>query len=97
MTVSTPELRARLYERLVVKASQPSLGACLNCSSHPNFKDVLNIPQDHTDFSNKGLEKVGDIFEGCVMEWEPMMELVLKGIFEVGQTLESFTFPGVSR
>lgn len=50
VTVSTPNLRARFYERFVVRASQPSLGVHLSCSSHPFFKDVLNIPQDHKDF-----------------------------------------------
>lgn len=38
---------------------------------------------------------MGDIFEGCVIEWEPMKEIVLKGIFEGVQALESFTFLGV--
>lgn len=35
------------------------------------------------------------MFDGCVIEWEPMKELVLRGIFEGVQALESFTFLGV--
>lgn len=34
---------------------------------------------------------VDDIFKGCVL-WEPIKELVLKGVFEGVQALESFTF-----
>lgn len=38
---------------------------------------------------------MGDISDGCVIKWEPMKELVLRGIFEGVQVLESFTFLGV--
>lgn len=34
--------------------------------------------------------KEADIFEECIFDWEPIMELVLKGIFEGVGTLESF-------
>lgn len=32
----------------------------------------------------------GDIFEGSVCDWEAMKELILKGIFEAVQELDSF-------
>lgn len=34
--------------------------------------------------------KEGDIFKECRVDWEPMKELVLKGIFEGVRALESF-------
>lgn len=39
------------------------------------------------DFFLMVFTKVGDIFEGCVIEWEPMKELAVKGIFEGMQAL----------
>lgn len=38
---------------------------------------------------------MGDIFDRCMIEWEPMKELILNGIFESVQVLKSFTFLGV--
>lgn len=93
--VSSPDSRARFYERFVVKASQASYEAHLSCDAHPFFKDIPHISQDQNNFFDKVFTKVGDIFDGCVIEWEPMKELVLRGIFESVQALESFTFLGV--
>lgn len=91
-TTSTPDSRARFYERFVTKSPQPSPEARLDCSGHPFFVDVPNISQDQKDFFNKVLAKAGDIFEASVIEWEPIKELVLKGIFEGARALESYTF-----
>lgn len=93
--VSSPNLRARFYERFVTEASQASPEVRLSCDTHPFFNDIPHIPQDHKNFFDKVFSKVGDIFDGCVIEWEPMKELVLRGIFEGVQALESFSFLGV--
>lgn len=90
--MSTPDSRAHFYERLVFKSPQPSPEAYLDCSEHLFFNGILNIPQDQKDFFNKVLAKADDIFEASVIEWEPIKELVLKGIFEGARALESFTF-----
>lgn len=90
--VGTPDSRAHFYERFVVKFPQPSPDAHLNCSGHPFFSDIPNIPQDQKDFFNKA--KAGDIFEASVIEWEPIKELVVKGIFEGAWALESYYLSG---
>lgn len=41
-------------------------------------------------FFNQVFAKEGDIFEGSSCGWEAMKELLLKGIFEAVQELESF-------
>lgn len=94
-STSTPDSRAPFYERFVTKSPQPSPEARLDCSGRPFFVDVPNISQDQKDFFNKVLAKAGDIFEASVIEWEPIKELVLKGIFEGAQALESYTFLNV--
>lgn len=93
--VSSPDSRIRFYERFVVKASQASPEARLSCDTHPFFNDIPHISQDQKNFFDKVFSKVGDIFDRCVIEWEPMKELVLRGIFESVQALESFTFLGI--
>lgn len=80
--VSSPDWRARFYERFVVKASQASLEARLSCDTHSFFNDIPHISQDQKNFFDKVFSKVGDIFDGCLIEWESMKELVLRGIFE---------------
>lgn len=45
VTVSTPDSRARFYERFVVNASQSSPEFHLNCSNHPFSNEAPNIPQ----------------------------------------------------
>lgn len=94
-TTSTPDSRARFYERFVTKSPRSSPEARLDCNGHPFFVDVPNISQDQKDFFNKVLAKAGDIFEASVIEWEPIKELVLKGIFEGARALESYTFLNV--
>lgn len=95
VTASTPDSRARFYERFFAKSPQPSPEARLDCGGHPFFVDVPNISQDQKDFFNKVLAKVGDIFGTSVIEWEPLKELVLKGIFEAAKALESYSFVDV--
>lgn len=80
--MSSPDSRARFYERFVVKASQASLEARLSCDTHSFFNDIPHISQDQKNFFDKVFSKVGDIFDGCLIEWESMKELVLRGIFE---------------
>lgn len=92
VTASTPDSRAHFYERFVAKSPQTSSEARFECSGHPFFNDIPNISQDQKDFFNQVLAKAGDIFEASVIEWEPIKELVLKGIFEGVRALESFTF-----
>lgn len=82
-----PDSSARFYERFVVKASQASPEARLSYDTHPFFKDIPHISQDQKNFFDKVFTKVDDIFDGCVIEWEPMFESV--------QALGSLTFLGV--
>lgn len=51
--VSSPNSRARFYERFIVKASQASPEARLSCDMHPFFKDIHHISQDQKNFFDK--------------------------------------------
>lgn len=73
-----------------MKESHPSIETPLSCGEHPFFVDLLNVPQERKDFFDKVFVKDENIFEGYVFDWEPMKELVLRGIFEGKQALESF-------
>lgn len=48
------------------------------------------MPQEQIIFFNHVFAKEGYIFEGSSCGWEAMKELLLKGIFEAVQELESF-------
>lgn len=89
VTKSSPESIARFYERFVVRASRLSREAPLDCSKHLFFINIPNVTKDQKDFVDKVLAKEGDIAKECTFEWEPVKELVLKGIFEGVRALES--------
>lgn len=77
-TKSTLELTVKFYEWSVFRASRSSPEAPLNYSEHPFFIDIPNVPQDKKDFFYKVFAKEGEIFKGCIIEWEPVKELVLR-------------------
>lgn len=87
---SSPGSIARFYELFVVKASRMLTGTWLCCSGHPFFADLPNIPQKQVAFFDRVFAREGDIFEEAVFDWEATKEVMLKGIFEGVQELESF-------
>lgn len=49
------------------------------------------MPQEQVAFFDRVFAKDGDIFEGAVFDWEAVKEVILMGIFEGVQELESFS------
>lgn len=76
---------------VVVRLSRPPTRTWLCCISHPFFSDIPNIPHEQTTFFHRVFAKEGDSFEGSICDWEVMKELILRGIFEGLQELESFS------
>lgn len=90
-TPSSPGSTSRFYERFVVRAVRRITGIWLCCSGHPFFANLPNILQGQIVFFDRVFSREGDIFEEAVSDWEAVKEVILKGIFEGVQELESFS------
>lgn len=88
---SSPGSTSRFYERFVASAARPPTGVWLCCSGHPFFADLPNISREQIAFFDRVFAKEGDIFEGAVFVWEAVKEVILTGLFDGVQELESFS------
>lgn len=86
-TKSTLELTARFCECLWSRLLVHHLRLLLTAKSTPFLSITQRDPRSNELF-NKVIAKEGDIFDECVIKWEPVKELVLRGIFKGVQAFE---------
>lgn len=82
----------------MVKATRSSPEASVSCNEYPFFRQYSQRAlRSKRLLQQCSCEGGGHLFDECIIVWEAVKELILKGIFEGVQALKFFEFLDVSK